>query len=202
VTGRGRFIVFEGIDGCGKSTQVARVAAARGAVSTFEPGDTDAGAALRAVVLDRSVTMSPLAEVLVMAADRAEHVHAVIEPALAAGRDVVCDRYSGSTLAYQGYGRGLDLAAIGSVLAVATGGLDPDVTIVLDCPVDAAAARRGRRTAAADRFEHEPGGFLEQVRAGFLAIAAGRESWHVIDATAPLVEVAAQVDAVLDGALR
>jgi dTMP kinase len=195
VSTRGRFLVFEGIDGCGKTTQARRVAERLGAVLTFEPGDTDAGAALRAVVLDRDVPMTPLAEVLVMAADRAQHVAEVVEPALASGRDVVCDRYSGSTLAYQGHGRGLDLDEIRAVLGVATGGLVPDLTVLLDCPVEVAAARRG--DAGSDRFEGAAGGFLDRVRDGFLDLAHD-EGWAVIDATVALGAVDAAVDAAVD----
>ena len=189
---RGWFLVFEGIDGCGKSTQARRVGDARGALMTFEPGDTEAGRALRAIVLDESLPMTPIAELLVMAADRAQHVHELIEPTLAAGRDVVCDRYSGSTLAYQGFGREVELESIRRVLAVATGGLEPDLTILLDCPVEVAAERRGR--ANGDRFEGEAGDFLGRVRNGFLELAAASPHWVVVDATASLELVSAAVD--------
>ena len=103
---RGVFVAFEGIDGSGKSGQARRVADARDALFTFEPGDSELGAQLRRWLLDSSATMSPATEALLMLADRAHHVTTVIEPALASGRHVVSDRYSGSTLAYQGYGRG------------------------------------------------------------------------------------------------
>jgi len=195
VTARGRFLVFEGIDGCGKSTQARRVAAARGALLAFEPGDTAAGRALRAVVLDDQVPMTPLAEALVMAADRAQHVAEVVGPALVAGRDVVCDRYDGSTLAYQGYGRGLELSALRGVLQVATGGLVADLTVLLDCPVELAAARRGR--ADGDRFEGAAGGFLDRVREGFLKLAATSPNWVVLDAAVDVEALSAAVDAAI-----
>jgi dTMP kinase len=204
VTARGRLIAFEGIDGCGKSTQVRRVAEARGAVATFEPGDTELGASLRAVVLDPSIAMAPLAEVLVMAADRAQHVAQVIEPALAAGRDVVCDRFSGSTLAYQGYGRGVALEDVRRVLEVAAGGLDPDVTVLLDCPPELAVARRSGRSGPsgrADRFESSNAVFTAKVREGYLTIAAAQPGWRVVDATQPVEAVARDVDAAIASVL-
>jgi dTMP kinase len=201
VTPRGAFVAFEGIDGCGKSTQARRVAEARDAVCTFEPGDTPLGASLRTAVLDAALDLDATSELLVMAADRAQHVAQVIEPALAAGRDVVCDRYSGSTLAYQGYGRGLDLASIRSVLRVATGGLEPDLTILLDCPVEVARARRGRRATSSDRFESDDE-FSERVRAGFLELATAEANWGVVDAARPLVDVTGAVDALVTRSLR
>lgn len=195
--GIGRLLAFEGIDGCGKSTQVRRVAAARDALATFEPGDTPLGGSLRSVLLDASVTMTPLSEMLLLAADRAQHLVEVIEPVLTQGRDVVCDRYSGSTLAYQGYGRGVPLEAIHAVLEVATGGRVPDVTVLLDCPVEVGRARRTSRADAPDRFDEADEGFLERVRAGFLDVAATAPGWHVVDATVPLAELSMAVDRVL-----
>lgn len=201
MTGRGHFIAFEGVDGCGKSTQVHRVATARVALATFEPGDTELGATLRAVVLDDTVSMTPLAEVLVMAADRAEHVDRTIEPALAAGRDVVCDRFSGSTIAYQGYGRGVALDELRSVLEVAARGLEPDVTILLDCPPDVAVGRRRNRVGRLDRFESADPEFVARVRSGFLSLAAASASWCVVDAAQSPDAVAHAVDAAIREAL-
>ncbi|HUD69677.1 MAG TPA: dTMP kinase [Acidimicrobiales bacterium] len=200
MTPRGTFVAFEGIDGCGKSTQARRVADVRGALCTFEPGDTPLGKSLRAVVLDAAMGIDAAAELLVMAADRAQHVAQVIEPALAAGRDVVCDRFSGSTLAYQGYGRGLDLESIRRVLTVATGGLEPDLTILLDCPVAVARSRRARRTTSSDRFESDDG-FSERVRAGFVEMAQTSASWGVVDAEAPVATVTRAVDELIATAL-
>jgi dTMP kinase len=198
--GTGRLLAFEGIDGCGKSTQVRRVAAARGALATYEPGDTPLGAALRRALLDPSVTMAPLSEVLLLAADRAQHLADVVEPVLAEGRDVVCDRFSGSTLAYQGYGRGVPLAAIASVLEVATAGRVPDVTVLLDCPVEVGRARRSSRRDAADRFDAADDGFLERVRSGFLEVASTTPGWHVVDASVSLEQLSESVDRVLAAA--
>jgi dTMP kinase len=200
VTRRGRFVAIEGVDGCGKSTQVRRLASSLGALATFEPGDTELGASLRTVVLDTSASMTPLAEVLIMAADRAQHVAQLIEPALASGRDVVSDRYSGSTLAYQGFGRGLDLEGVRRVVEVATGGLDPDLTILLDCPPEVAAARRDGR--GGDRFESLDAAFAARVRAGFLELAAGSGSWRVVDASQPMKDVDRDIDAVIAQVLR
>jgi dTMP kinase len=197
VTRRGRFIALEGVDGCGKSTQVQRVAAARDALATFEPGDTELGAALRSVALDNAVSMTPLTEVLVMAADRAEHVAQVIEPALAAGRDVVCDRFSGSTIAYQGHGRGVALDVLRPVLDAAARGLEPDVTILLDCPPGIAARRRRNRAERSDRFEATDPDFVARVRGGFLALAAATASWRVVDAAQSLDGVTRDVDAAI-----
>ena len=179
---RGRLIALEGIDGCGKSTQVRRVAAKLNALATHEPGGTPLGDALRTVVLDRHVTMSPLAELLVMAADRAQHVAEVLRPTLAAGRDVVCDRFNASTLAYQGYGRGLDLAVVRRVVDAAADGLEADLTILLDCPPQLALERRATR-ASDDRFESADAAFAERVRDGFLALAGESPRWRVVDAS-------------------
>lgn len=193
--------MFEGIDGCGKSTQVHRVALQRGALAAFEPGDTPLGRSLRSVVLDPTISMSPLAEVLVLAADRAQHLAEVIEPALGSGCDVVCDRYSGSTLAYQGFGRGVPIDQLRSVLDAATQGREADVTILLDCPVDVGRERRQARGTDADRFDAADGEFLDRVRTGFLQLAAASASWHVLDATSPPETLSAEVDAVLEATL-
>ena len=193
---RGRLVALEGIDGCGKSTQARILADRLDAVATFEPGATPLGAALRTLLLaPDGDTVAPRAEALLMAADRAQHVTEVIAPALEAGRWVVTDRYSASTLAYQGYGRGLDRAGLESLVGWATGGLRPDLTILFDLPVEVAAARRG---GGDDRMEAEGLAFLQRVADGFLALAAERQDpWLVVDATAPVDEVAASVwDAV------
>jgi dTMP kinase len=197
----GRLIVFEGIDGCGKSTQVRRVASSRGALAAFEPGDTPLGAALRAVVLNPAISMTPLSEVFVMVADRSQHLDEVIEPALAQGRDVVCDRFNGSTLAYQGFGRGVPLEQLRSVLDAATRGRVPELTVLLDCPVAVGHERRAARTSDVDRFDVADAEFLDRVRQGFLELASSTSTWRVLDATAPLDDLSARVDAVLDAVL-
>ncbi|HWD56449.1 MAG TPA: dTMP kinase [Acidimicrobiales bacterium] len=185
---RGRLIALEGIDGCGKSTQATAVAAALGAHLTHEPGATPLGVLLRQVLLAPDVPPPSLrAEALLMAADRAEHVAQVIEPALASGAWVVTDRYSGSTLAYQGYGRGLEVGELSQLVAWATGGTEADLSVLVDVPVDVAAARlaagtrRGRR---ADRMEQLGPDFAARVREGFLAQAdADAARWLVVDGT-------------------
>lgn len=202
MAGRGRFIVFEGIDGCGKTTQVRRVADARRALAAFEPGDTPLGSALRDVVLDPLTSMSSVAEVLVLAADRAQHLTEVVVPALAQGRDVVCDRFNGSTLAYQGFGRGVPLEAIRAVLEVASAGCEADLTILLDCPVEVGRQRRVARPGAQDRFDAADDEFLERVRRGYLELAGASPRWHVLDATSSLDELNDAVDQLLDAAPR
>jgi len=198
VTGtRGRLVALEGIDGCGKSTQALILAARLDAVSTFEPGATPLGAALRHLLLGRDgAPVAVRAEALMMAADRAQHVADVIAPALDAGRWVVTDRYSASTLAYQGFGRGLDQGELEAMVGWATGGLRPDLTVLFDLPVSVAADRRSG--AGVDRMEAEGLAFQQRVADGYLALAAeGRGAWLVVDATEPVESVAATVwDAV------
>ena len=194
---RGLFVVFEGVDACGKSTQARRVAAARGARFVFEPGDTELGAQLRTVLLDAKVPMSASTEALLMLADRSHHVTTVIEPTLQAGTSVVADRFSHSTLAYQGYGRGADLERLRVATDLAIGSCRPELTILLDVPLEVANERRARDHR--DRFESADLAFHERVRAGYLAMAAADPSaWAVLDAAGPPEEVDAAVDALLD----
>lgn len=191
----GRFIAFEGGEACGKSTQAALLAAAIGARATREPGGTALGASLRGVLLDPATgTIDVRAELALMVADRAQHVAEVVRPALDAGHHVVTDRYSGSSIAYQGYGRGLDPGEVADLCRWATGDLWPDLTVLLDVPVAVAAARMGER----DRFEREGDGFHERVRQGFLALAAADPAgWVVLDGTAPIEELARAVATVV-----
>lgn len=201
---RGRLIALEGIDGCGKSTQAKAVAAALGARVTREPGATPLGAQLRRLLLDPdpgAPAPSARAEALLMAADRAEHVAKVIEPALASGAWVVTDRYSGSTVAYQGYGRGLGTAGLAEVVAWATGGIEADLSVLVDVPVDVAAARRAgaaRRGGGGDRMERLGPEFAARVREGFVAQAADApDRWLVVDGTREVEAITAHiVDAV------
>lgn len=180
---RGRFVAFEGCDGCGKTTQVARLARrleSRGleVVATFEPGATELGRALRAVLLSGTVPVDARAEALLMAADRAEHVAEIVEPALARGAWVVSDRYVGSSLAYQGGARALGFDAVGAINEFATAGLVPDLVVYLAAPVPVLAARR---SGPADRIEGEGDGFLAAVAAAYDELARA-QGWAVVDA--------------------
>ncbi|HEY1826309.1 MAG TPA: dTMP kinase [Acidimicrobiales bacterium] len=186
---RGTFLVFEGVDVSGKSTQARRVADLHDALFTFEPGDTPLGVGLRRLVLDAATAMEPQTEALLMLSDRSHHVDSVIEPALAAGRSVVSDRYFASTLAYQGYGRGVDLALLRSASDLAIGSCRADLTILLDLPIEAVNERRAHDQK--DRFESADLSFHERVREGYLELAE-HEGWVVVDA-APSVEVVAAV---------
>ncbi len=195
--GRGRLIALEGVDGCGKSTQAARLASRLGALLTFEPGDTDLGASIRAVLLDPGAALTARAEALLVAADRAQHVETVIAPALGAGRWVVTDRYSGSTLAYQGFGRELGVDALAPVLELATGGLGPDLSVLLEVPIE--VARERLATSARDRLERQDPGFHARVAAGYRELAAADPGhWVVVDGTGGIDAVAEAVAAVVE----
>ena len=188
-----RLIVFEGGEGSGKSTQAALLAARLGAVLTHEPGGTEIGVRIRSGVLDPTVgiTLDMRAEALLMAADRAQHVAEVIRPALARGDDVVSDRFTGSTLAYQGYARGLDVEELGWLSRWAAGGLEADVVFLLDVPAEGAATRMKR---APDRMELAGSAFHRRVAEGYLALAAADPArWRVIDGSGSLGDVEALV---------
>jgi dTMP kinase len=193
-TRSGRFIVVEGGEGAGKSTQVEWVTAslrARGheVVVTYEPGDTKTGAELRTALLHADAALEPRAELLLMLADRAQHVAEVIRPALARGAIVVCDRYAPSTLAYQGIARGLGVDAVERLSRWAAGELEADAVIVLDLP-DAIAERRDSPQRA--RIERAGAEFHARVRAAYRELAAAR-GWLLVDADGTPDEVAARV---------
>jgi dTMP kinase len=203
---RGRFVVLEGIDGCGKTTQLEQLRAwlpqsglmPAGAelLVTREPGGTALGQALRQLLLHPPGDTAPgsTAELLLYAADRAQHVQQRIAPALEAGHWVVSDRFAGSTAAYQGYGRGLDLELIDQLAAMATAGLQPDCTLLLELPLAESLRRRGHRPA--DRIEASGEAFLARVCAGFGALAAQR-GWARVDATPAPAAVSAAIRAEL-----
>jgi dTMP kinase len=194
---RGLLIAFEGGEGAGKTTQARLLAIwlreqGYDVVATQEPGATKVGMRLRALLLDTAHTgLSPRAETLMYAADRAEHVESVIAPALARGTVVVTDRYVDSSIAYQGRGRNQAVSEVAGLNRWATGGLEPDLTILLDLPPQDGL---GRRSVSADRLEAEPADFHERVREGFLAQAqANPDKYLVLDATQAPAELSAQI---------
>ena len=202
-TPQGTFITFEGVEGSGKTTQVERLAdrlrrAGRKVVTTREPGGTPISDRIRAVVLDRTnVEIHPHAEALLMCAARAQLVHEVIRPALAAGHVVICDRYSDSTFAYQGYARGQDLATLRSINGFATGGLVPDLTILLDLSAEAGLARRfgsGEAATPTNRMDRLDLAFHRKVAAGYQALAqADPDRWRLVAAQGPVDDIAAAI---------
>lgn len=186
----GRYITLEGAEGCGKSTHAARLATALDAVLTRETGGTAIGLRIRTILHDTAVTnLSHRAEALLIAADRAQHIHEVVAPALAAGRHVVSDRSVYSTLAYQGYGRELPLAEVRRLNKWAVGTHWPDLVLLLDADPEVLERRmRGRHL---DRFEREGDGFHRRVRDGFQHLAASEpERWVIIDGSKSMDGVA------------
>lgn len=197
MSGRGRFIVFEGGDGCGKTTQAARLADRLGALHTRQPGGTPIGAMIRQILLDPAHhELDDRAEALLYAADKAQHVHQLIAPALAAGRDVVCDRYVASSVVYQGHGRGLDVAHLEELLRWATAGVEPDLVVLLEVPE---AVMHERLGAVRDRLEALPADFHARVRDGFRAMADRHpDRWVTVDATGTVDDVATLVAAAVE----
>lgn len=199
----GRFIVLEGVEGAGKSTQVALLSAwldEAGVehVVAREPGGTAVGEAIRAVLLDREdVEVPPITELLLLLAARAALVRDVVRPALAEGALVVADRYDLSTIAYQGYGRGIALDDVRRANAVATGGLRPDLYVVLDVSVREGRARQKAQGKKADRMEREGVAFLERVRGGYLAASEADPAVRVLPGRGRPEEVAARIREVL-----
>jgi dTMP kinase len=195
----GVFVVFEGGEGAGKSTQVTRLADAlraqgRDVVVTREPGATDVGARIRRLVLDKGDAPSPRAEALLYAADRAHHVATVVRPALARGAIVISDRYVDSSLAYQGAGRTLPVQEISWLSSWATGGLKPDLVVLLDVDPNVGLGRVDTRGLGADRLESESRAFHERVRYAFLDLAAADpKRYLVLDAARPIEEIAGEV---------
>ncbi len=189
---RGKFITFEGIDGSGKSTQLELLASylrARGAdiLTTREPGGTSLGRALRKTFLETEEAVAPLAELLLFAADRSQHVEFLIKPALTVGKIVVSDRYADATAAYQGAGRGFSEATINQIIEIATGGLKPDLTLFFDLPVKIALRRIADRAASSNelknRMDEEKAEFYERARQTYLKIAEAEPTrFRIIDA--------------------
>ncbi len=204
----GTFITFEGLDGSGKSTHLRRARAwleehGLAVVETREPGGTALGSEIRRLFLDhRSEVADGIVELLLVFASRRQHLVEVIDPALAAGRIVLCDRFTDSTLAYQGYGRGVSPDEIAQVDRVATGGRRPDRTLLFDLPAEVARERghspRRRQAGEIDRLDAEELDFYQRVRDGYLALAAGEPGrFRVIDSSGPTEATAAQVLAAL-----
>ncbi len=197
MTTNAHYIAFEGIEGCGKSTQATRLAADIGAVLTRETGGTQIGARIRDVLHDPTNThLSPVAEALLIAGDRAQHYAEVLEPNLTAGRHVVSDRSVYSSIAYQGYGRGLDLETVTSVNKWAIDDRWPDLVFLLDLDHETAMSRIGDRTL--DRFERERAEFFARIVAGFRTMAhEDADRWVSIDARRSPDDIADEVRSVV-----
>lgn len=180
------FVTFEGVEGSGKSTLLAAfdralVAMGHATLETREPGGTDAGDAIREIFLKPGLAIDPLTETLLVNASRAQLVHEVIRPALARGALVLCDRYIDSTVAYQGYGRGLPLETVRELCAAAAQGVLPDLTFVVDVSPETSLRRLRERGTKSDRIELANAPFHERVREGFLRIAATEPRAILID---------------------
>ena len=200
----GKFITIEGIEGAGKTTciqVVTEVTERQGisAIHTREPGGTDLGEDLRNLLLGhKHIGMSDDAELLMMFAARAQHIAQKIQPALDVGKWVLCDRFTDATYAYQGYGRGIPLQKISDLENWIQGALRPDLTLLMDLPVEVGMERAGKRSAP-DRFESEAWDFFERIRKGYLSIAAEQPSRvKVIDASQDLANVQAQIRAAME----
>ena len=195
---RGKFITFEGIDGSGKSTQLRMLTSellVRGlsVLPTMEPGGTPLGRRLREAFLETEENVAPLAELLLFAADRAQHVNFLVKPALEEGKIVVSDRYSDATFAYQGAGRGFPEATVNQIIELATSGLKPDLTLFFDLPIERALSRTNNRNDTGERknrMDKETAGFYERVREAYLKISEDEpERFRVIDASGSTDEV-------------
>ena len=207
----GKFITFEGIDGSGKSTQLRMLAGhlrqkGTDIVSTQEPGGTPLGKRLRAAFLETEEVVAPISELLLFAADRAQHVELLIKPSLEQGRVVISDRYADATFAYQGAGRGFDETVVNEVIQLATGGLKPHLTLFFDIAVDTAIQRMNEHKGderIQNRMDRETTEFYGRVRAAYLGIAKREPArFRIIDANGSIDEVHRQVLDIVDGFLE
>jgi len=210
-----RLITFEGGDGSGKTTQLKLLQAylagrGKSCLLTHEPGGTALGGMLRRVLVESGPgEIAAHTELFLYLADRAQHVRQVIAPARERGVLVLCDRFTDSTLAYQGYGRGVDLVLLRRMNELASEGIQPDLTILLDCRPEIALARARRRATGAaghgpgqDRFENESLEFHRRVRHGFLELARSEpKRFEVLDSSAPQLEIHEKIKAIVDGRL-
>ncbi len=208
---RGKFITFEGIDGSGKSTQLRLIAGdlrVRGldVLTTLQPGGTPLGRRLREAFLETEENVHPMAELLLFAADRAQHVNFLIKPALAEGRIVISDRYADATAAYQGAGRGFDEKIINQVIKLATDGLKPDLTLFFDVPIEKAILRTNSRPddeTIKNRMDKETTEFYDRVRKSYLKMAEKEpKRFRVIDASGSIEEVHAKVSEIVTKFLK
>ncbi|MBN2418332.1 MAG: dTMP kinase [Deltaproteobacteria bacterium] len=200
------FITFEGIEGCGKTTQANLLVEYLKknnipCIKTLEPGGTDIGQDIRKILLDSKNThLAPLTELILYAADRAQHVSQIIGPALDQGKWVICDRFFDATVAYQGFGRGMNMELIDFLNLQATAGVSPDLTILMDCPEDIGLKRALDRNKIQNledqgRFEKEKIEFHRKVRGGYLKIAEkSRERFRIIDASRSVDEVKQEIE--------
>jgi len=208
----GLFITLEGIEGSGKTTHAARLADAlrsegRQVTLTHEPGGTSVGGIIRSLFLDPAIKLEVAAELLLVLADRAQHVREKLKPALDRGEIVISDRYSDSTVAYQGYGRGFDLKLLDELNRFASDGLVPDLTLVLDCSAETGLERTRRRARklaqSPDRFEGQDLAFHNRVRDGFLALVrAYPERARLIDTALPVETVTVQIRQAVDELIK
>lgn len=210
--GLGLLITFEGIEGCGKSTQLELLKdhlknKGKDILTVREPGGTPLGEKVRSILLDsRSTGMDPWAELFLYEACRAELVAKVIKPALNESKTVICDRFIDSTVAYQGYGRGLDISSITEANRLATGGLKPDITILIDCDTEAGLKRAWSRINAKeghkeDRFEKEGLAFHKKVREGYLKLAKIEPRIKVVDGGGEIPSIHKEICDIIDKAL-
>ena len=205
-----RFVSFEGGDGTGKSTQILALESylirrGRSCVVTCEPGGTSLGKLIRQLLLEAAdYEIAPSTELFLYLADRAQHVREVIKPAVEAGKIVLCDRFTDSTVAYQGYGRGFDVKILRQLNDIADDGVRPDLTFLLDCPAALGLARTNQRGSVAgqlgqDRFEREKDQFHEKIRAGFLTMARAEPArFRVIDGAQAVEPVTRDIQKIVD----